>query len=361
MNIHLLVVAALVCCVSAGMPSGYVMLSVTQKRSINDTFQLVCSHLDCAWEKCQLLSIFKDSNPFLIKDYGSNTVYVYPLPGSPFRLTQFRFFRTRVVVEGEIANQYASGKFTCQMTKESGNDIDFGEMTLFPCDNCTETEFQKSTLPLKVFSEGMNRTIGTDFEVHCDHRSCPDNDCIDLHILKDDKPFLRTEIGIDNINLYRLTGDPFGRIKLQKSENLTKVVVQIRNIRAGGKYSCEFVSLKGYFKDSRYLNIITTSECMPQFKNIPFNIFNSFCNSTVYFILARPSVKATTWKLNDIPTLESTTVQINYSTSSHIKPTQTWESSTVKSTVNSNGATTVEHKPLLLFGIFLANVFMRFV
>ncbi|CAG7662135.1 unnamed protein product, partial [Allacma fusca] len=257
MTILNFVVVALTYSVASRMPSGYVMLSVTHKTNINEAFQLVCSHLDCYGETCQSLSIFKDSNPFLRKDYETQDILIYPLAGSPFRLMQFRFLNTRVIVEGKIANEHASGNFTCQMTGHSGTDTDWGEMSLFPCKNCTfEAVIPNITFNPQPFSQGMNRTVGADFEVSCNHISCNDNDCIYLNILKDDQPFLRTEFGLENVNIYPLEGNPFGRIKLQKYENVTKVVVQVRNYRAGGKYSCEFVSLGGQFKDSSYLNVI---------------------------------------------------------------------------------------------------------
>ncbi|CAG7816832.1 unnamed protein product [Allacma fusca] len=120
-----------------------------------------------------------------------------------------------------------------------------------------EEEPPKIRTDAGFFSEVNNVTVGSEYEVSCDQNSCNEHDCIFQTILNDDHPFIRTEFGTENVNLYPLVGDPFGRISLHKSRNLTKVVVQVGNAGASGKYSCEHVSLKGYYRDSQYLNVIT--------------------------------------------------------------------------------------------------------
>ncbi|CAG7722861.1 unnamed protein product [Allacma fusca] len=331
MNIRHVFVAAFACCVAGSMPLGYVIMSVTHKRSVNGYFQLVCSHLQCDEAKCQLLSIYKDSNPFVRKDYATQEIILYPLPGLPFSLIQFKFLKSRVIVEGKIANHHASGMFTCEITTDAGTDFDWSEMSLYPCENCTfEAQKPEQKQIPKVSSESINRTVGSDFEVYCDHTSCHDSECVDLNILKDDKPFLRTEIGFENFNIYPLVRDPFGRIKLQKLENSTNVVVQLQNDSAGGKYSCEFVSLKGYFKDSRYLNVFATKDL-------------------------RPLDNAVTCEVNEMPDREEGTAQASNTTSSYLKPTEKTTSSTVVTVVDNRGATPEGYYLLIFFLVYVEN------
>ncbi|CAG7726953.1 unnamed protein product [Allacma fusca] len=266
MNICQLVLAALACCcVSAKMPTGYVMLSLTHKKSTNEQFQLICSHLDCFEQNCLSLTIFKDSRRFLRKDYVTKDIIMYPLPGSPFGMIQFRFSKTRVVVEGEIANQHAAGMFTCQMDTDSGTNFDWDEMTNFTIHDMNMTRLgtieaePTGVTPTSVFFyKGANRTVGADFKFYCDHSSCRKHDCGFLTILKDDKPFIRTEFGTENVNLYPLWGGLFKRIKLQRFQSATRMVLQVGNAGAGGKYSCEFDSPMDYYKVSRYLNVVST-------------------------------------------------------------------------------------------------------